>query len=121
MNSTDLPVTEWWDPEFGYYDVPIAAEGVPYDVWWSAYEHIAEIEWITTGRTWGWPDGLFARQLTTGWDFDPSPNQALAYLAPPRCTCLPVWEDNGDGWAVSSTSCYTINPACAHHGDRPWS
>lgn len=75
MNSTDLPVTEYWDPELGYYDVPIAADGVPYDVWWPAYEHIAEIEWITTGRTWGWPDGLFGRQLTTGIEI---------------CTCIEV-------------------------------
>lgn len=150
MNSTDLPVTEWWDPEFGYFDVPIAADGVPYDVWWPAYEHIAEIEWITTGRTWGWIDGLFARQLTTGDDVydvqrhDPADcNICRPFIGPlfvvagvPKpCTCeyhamrwvlpIPFIETLRhtilDVGGLHAASWITINPACPHHGDRPWS
>lgn len=71
MLSTDLPVTEWWDPEVDYYGVPMSPTGhgpAAEAAWWPAFVHLAEIEWIMTGRTWGWPDGLFARQLTTGHD-----------------------------------------------------
>lgn len=112
MLSTELPITEWWDPEWDVYDVPIAPENVPYDVWWPAYFHQAMIEYITTGRTWGWPDGILMRQLTAG-------PASVPYLGawPWPCSCEYVvfdcpWPAR---WAIASG--FRIHSDCPQHGD----
>lgn len=54
MHSSELPVTEWWDPdpEWEVYDVPGSPESVPHEIWWAAYQHLWVLEWITTGSAW---------------------------------------------------------------------
>lgn len=67
MKSTDLPVTEFWDPEWDVYDVPLGPfdDGVEVDVWWAAYEHVWMLSWIQHG-TEAYIPFHYQHQLTTG-------------------------------------------------------
>ena len=145
MLSTDLPVTDWWDPEWDVYDVPIAPDNVPHIVWWEAYYHLAMIEYITTGRTWGWPDGILTRQLTTGhdplcpaitagWECDCRDEGPSPYLGrwPWPCSCAYIYlccgliADSVDGVQFlkefgydvgHSATGFIIHSDCPQHGD----
>lgn len=80
MKSTDLPVTEWWDPEWDLYDVPLSPfdDGVDVETWWAAYEHLWMLSWVLHG-TEAYIDVHYQHQLTTG--------------IPEGCTCrdAPGW------------------------------
>jgi hypothetical protein len=128
VDSRDLPITESWDPDWDVYDVPIFGwEDVPVDIWWACYEHCAWIEWIMTGRTWGWPEGLLARQLTTG-AYPGQPAQRSEKIAP-SCRCfyqvryapvvLPPNGPHGRARRVTVLDhrFFTITPYCPQHGD----
>ncbi len=67
MHSTDLPVTDYWDPEWDVYDVPFspADDGVDWDVWWAAYCHLWDLRWVMDGYAEYRPD-FRGRELTTG-------------------------------------------------------
>lgn len=130
MNSTDLPITDWWDPDWGVYDVPSS----PYDVqevgdtsavteqhwmvWWTAYDHNAEVVYIMTGSRWGWPDNLLTRQLTR----HAYPGQPSTRTRPPvkPCTCEyrppDWWLIEGSGVVMLAGSRFMRDPACPHHG-----
>jgi len=83
MNSKDLPVTEYWDPEFDVYDVPLSPfedfGAVPLEdhveLWWAAYEHQWLLGWIMSGEA-AYIPARFAHQLTTG----PGPCRCGSYL-----------------------------------------
>ena len=96
MHSSELPITDWWDPEWDVYDVPSSpydvqrpgekAEALPealFDAWWEAYDHTAEVAYIMTGSRWGWPDNLHARQLTQ----HAYPGQPATRTKPPVKPC----------------------------------
>jgi hypothetical protein len=131
MNSADLPITEWWDPEWDVYDVP----GSLYDqdspaahsIWWTCYEHVAMVEWIMTGRSWGWPDK--PKEL----ERHAYPGQPSTRTKPPvkPCTCeyhcarwvlpLQFLETRTrtliDVLGLHGISWITINPDCPQHGE----
>lgn len=139
MLSTELPITEWWDPEWDVYDVPLspftgagAELEVPYDVWWAAWSHIWTLDWITTGTAWyaphNWQNQLEPARRPPSW----YPGQP----EPPRhrfraCTCsyglrqvtnapgpyTPVPPPSGEGALSWWTRCFVIVFDCPHHGD----
>ena len=122
MNSTDLPVTDWWDPEWDQYDVPLVPQHDPDDpaevriadtnAWWAAYDHVETIKHITTGQRWYGPDNFYAHQLTAG-------PASVPYLGawPWPCSCEYVvfdcpWPAR---WAIASG--FRIHSDCPQHGD----
>jgi hypothetical protein len=134
MLSTELPVTEWWDPEYELYAVqPFPDDSVPFALWHEAYLHEATIEWIMTGHTWGWPDGLFARQLEpprrppSWYPGQPEPQKPRRRA----CTCFYGLRQvldapgpyvvsptpSGEGDLTWWTRCFVIVFDCPHHGD----
>lgn len=127
MLSTDLPVTEWWDPEWDQYDVPSYPEdSLPFELWHACYMHQAWLEWLMTGRTWGWPDGLLARQL------EPARRPPSWYPGQPdpprvrvdRCCCLYIRHyllgtpPPGVEIVVNPViaTAFLIDEQCTHHG-----
>lgn len=143
MNSADLPVTEWWDPEWDVYDVP----GSPYDpqpagctdpvgeadfdAWWAAYEHCWILGWITNGTA-PYIPFQFQHQLTTGpavldiTEAGAVLERILRELATCRChyDLRPVDGITGmfeldpfrHGWH-RGVYAFRIDPRCPHHGD----
>lgn len=73
MHSSELPVTEYWDPAWDVYDVPLSpwtgfgGPEVPAEVWWAAYEHVWILSWIRHG-TEAYIPFHYQHQLTTGYD-----------------------------------------------------
>lgn len=77
MHSSDLPVTEWWDPEYDVYDVPNspydpqpvgstgAVTSAEFDTWWTAYDFLWDLRWVMHGSAEYRPD-FRGRELTTG-------------------------------------------------------
>lgn len=113
MLSTELPVTEWWDPDpdWPVYDVPGSPEGAPHDLWWAAYNHVWYLEWIMTGSAWYSPHP-WQNQLTAG-------PASVSYLGawPWPCSCEYVvfdcpWPAR---WAIASG--FRIHSDCPQHGD----
>lgn len=69
MHSTDLPVTEWWDPADDVHDVPPCPQGdgrTDATLWTEAFLFSATIGWIWADYDGYW--GRWTRQLTTGAD-----------------------------------------------------
>lgn len=137
MHSSELPVTEWWDPDEEVYDVPHTPRGAfweyPYpqqevDDWWAAYSHLWDLRWIMHGSAEYRPD-FRGRELTTGhselcddvalfWERRecvPDCPRHRAPLAP--CTCHYYRHGCGSVWLIGSN--FVINRTCPHHGDRP--
>lgn len=121
MNSTDLPITEWWDPAWDVYDVPGSPyddSDAPHDVWWAAYEHLWMLRHVMTGRA-EYTPSHFQHQLTTGSELctcryrrylisapdDVEPERGCRYHFPTgRCRC--VWEFDGvRGHRIPNRAC----------------
>ena len=80
MHSSQLPVTEWWDPADDVYSVPPCPQGSGYgdaDTWTEAFLFAAMIRWIWSDYDGYW--GRWTRQLTTGDDV--TPTQCACYYA----------------------------------------
>lgn len=79
MHSSELPTTEWWDPEYDLYDVPGSPYGETvgelapgmFDAWWTAYSHCWDIRWYRHGSAEYRPD-FKGRELTRGVFHPPS-------------------------------------------------
>lgn len=133
MNSSDLPITEWWDPEYDVWDVP----GSPYDaqapgemagdlpdwsfaVWWAAYDHVSEVGYIMTGERWYAPPNLYAHQL----EARAYPGQPTHHSAPPvrPCSCAyHVVQTPADGRLIVPT--YHHSPGLTledEHDEGAW-
>lgn len=74
MHSSELPITEWWDPEWDVYDVPLTPNDGWWqdnptpeqcDTWWAAYAHLWNIRWVMCGSAEYRPD-FRGRELATG-------------------------------------------------------
>lgn len=121
MLSTDLPITEYWDPEWDVYEVPLSPFNgpgsqleVPYEIWWAAYEHDWVLGWILDGTAWYAPHH-WQNQLTTGHCRDDGPPYLGAWPWP--CTCEYFvfdcpWPAR---WAIASG--FRIHSDCPQHGD----
>jgi hypothetical protein len=93
MHSSELPVTEYWDPADDVYAVPPCPQGSGYDdadTWTEAFLFSATIEWIWADYDGYW--GPWTRELTTGC----------------RCRDKPGWYPGRPD-----------NPACPVHGRCP--
>lgn len=69
MHSSELPVTEWWDPEWDVYEVPgYALQDTieDFDLWWLTWDFTAEIGYIMTGDRFYSPPNLYQHQLISG-------------------------------------------------------
>lgn len=137
MLSTELPITDWWDPEYDVYDVPLCPQG-DYDdpdeteAWWAAYDHLETVRHIMTGRRWYSPDNFYAHQVEPprrppSW-YPGQPEQRPPRIRP--CTCFyglrtvpdapRPWEDvrtPGIRRRRFYTRCFVIVWDCPHHGD----
>lgn len=138
MHSSELPTTEWWDPEYDLYDVPGSPYGETvgelapgmFDAWWTAYSHCWDIRWYRHGSAEYRPD-FKGRELTRGVFHPPSwsghrdacPTQwggPCDCDLPPRttpCTCH-YRPGAVSQWPGQYGSAFRINPRCHHHGDR---
>lgn len=115
MHSTDLPVTEWWDPEWDVYSVPLSPfedrGSVPLEdhveTWWAAYEHQWLLGWIMSGEA-AYIPSKFQHQLTTGGE-----------VTPTQCTCYYAGSTWHDGPMVRE---YHLeqNPDCPLHWAPSW-
>lgn len=102
MDSKDLPVTEWWDPEWEVYDVPLSpfeGDRVDVDTWWAAYEHGWILGWILHGTA-AYIPFHFQHQLTTGAEL---------------CTCTVTAYDTGTMFSYRRVD----NPGCRYHHTGP--
>lgn len=134
MHSNDLPITEWWDPQWDTYDVPLSPnlddpDAPDHDIWWAAYEHLWMLRHIMTGQA-EYVPSHFQHQLTTGaenWCFECEdvhpPGQ---HTDPEPCLCsyaLFTTRFSLDDFRgpiirrVVLGSYFTIHRACLHHGE----
>jgi hypothetical protein len=65
MLASDLPVTEYWDPHWDVYDVPLCPQASSDPAWWPAYEHQWLVGWIMDGSA-PYIPANFQHQLTGG-------------------------------------------------------
>ena len=100
-DSKDLPITEYWDPEWDVYDVPLSPfEGnVDHEIWWAAYEHTWILDWILMGEA-AYIPFRFDHQLTTGAD-----------RVPDVCRCRTELVDGGSQYGVA----HVRDPRCTIH------
>jgi hypothetical protein len=108
-HSSELPITEWWDPEndvwtvpSGPYDYQDVGAGMPpaemFDAWWVTWDFVSEVDYIMTGSRYYAPDDLYQHQLTTGAE---RPYEV--------CKCRTELTDAGTEFHAR----YVRNPACA--------
>lgn len=135
MHSNDLPITEWWDPQWDIYDVPLSPDlddpdAPDHDTWWAAYEHLWMLRHIMTGQA-EYVPSHFQHQLTTGAE---NCGYSVAPGPPIPCCCpyaqhvarmaLPAkpGQRRVERILYVAATYFLINPRCIHHGEprREW-
>lgn len=135
MHSTEIPITEWWDPPWDTYDVPLSPnlddpDAPDHDTWWAAYEHLWMLRHIMTGQA-EYVPSHFQHQLTTGaenWCFECEDVHPPGHHTDPEpCLCTYVRHSARLVWGtlgkrvlahdVVIATGFQIKPWCVHHGE----